>query len=69
MKYLIKKKKKKKKKQQQQQMLPYLITGDFFLTLFMPNFLNGIIHNTFLAFSVIILGISRWEAEVGQPTV
>ena len=29
------------------------------LTLTMPNFLNGIIHITFLELSIIILGISR----------
>ena len=39
------------------------------LTLTMPNFLNGITHLTFLALSIIILGISRSEAEVSQPTV
>ena len=40
-----------------------------FLTLTMSHFLNGIIHHTFLELSIIILGISRWELEVGQPTV
>ena len=39
------------------------------LTLTMVNFLNGIFHLLILEVSIIILGISRWEHEVGQPTV
>ena len=33
----------------------------------MPNFLNVINHLQFLALSIIILGISWWKLEVGQP--
>ena len=39
------------------------------LTLNLPIFLNGIIHLPFWELSIIILGISRLELEVGQPTV
>ena len=38
------------------------------LTLNLRKFLNGIIH-LFLALSIILLGITRWELEAGQPTV
>ena len=38
-------------------------------TLNLLNFLNGIFHLPFLKQSIIILGISRQELEVGQPTV
>ena len=42
------------------------------LTYFNPyhaDFLNGIIHLTFLVLSIIILGILRLKLEVGQLTV
>ena len=40
-----------------------------FLILNLQNSLNGIIHLQFLKLSIFISGISRWELEVGQPTV
>ena len=46
-----------------------LFLNSNFLTLTMPNFLNGIIRLQFLALSITIVGISRRELEVGQPTV
>ena len=49
----------------------YLIVGKitFILILTMLNILSGIIHLTFWHCPLSVLGISRLELEVGQPTL
>ena len=46
-----------------------LLKKHYFLTLSLPNSLNWIIHIQFYELSIIILGESKWELEVGQSTV
>ena len=41
--------------------------GSMCLTFNLLNFFNRIIHIPFLELSIIILRVSRWKLEVGQP--